>query len=76
MDNDFATALEHSMPQAMGLGIDRLIILLTGANLKYSRYYPFTPPKFKAIQRGVQVRRVDGASDETLDTLLKGTNTL
>jgi lysyl-tRNA synthetase class 2 len=46
LDEDFLRALEYAMPPTggMGMGIDRLLIMLTGASVRETILFPFVKP--------------------------------
>jgi lysyl-tRNA synthetase class 2 len=47
LDEDFLRALEYAMPPTggMGMGVDRLLMMLTGASIRQSVLFPFVRPE-------------------------------
>ncbi|MGH3407352.1 MAG: lysine--tRNA ligase, partial [Streptosporangiaceae bacterium] len=54
LDEDFLRALEHGMPPSggMGMGIDRMLIMLTGAGIRDTVLFPLVKPTLPVRSTG------------------------
>lgn len=46
LDDDFLRALEHAMPPTggLGMGVDRIVMLILGGSIRESLAFPFVKP--------------------------------
>ncbi|RKE19752.1 bifunctional lysylphosphatidylglycerol synthetase/lysine--tRNA ligase LysX [Streptomyces sp. TLI_171] len=65
LDEDFLRALEYAMPPTggLGLGVDRLIMLLTGKNIRETVLFPLVKPEKAA--KGDKADAADTADENT-----------